>query len=203
MEELKRFNARRKLKGAVQAIAGGVANDPLCGTDTDSGTANYDGIKEILQSETFRNHNHIFFAVIVGIASETLNDWADEEAGLEAVQRILDSMDDIHALQDLYVDEDVISEMLVDGRLHALLQVLYFWTSEYMQQISVKPSDMVVMKTSKSFVHDFKNLHYIRESLEVREVCSTSAITWGAVEAKTKCCGTVEKITSFRPSYIE
>lgn len=37
VEELKRFNARRKLKGAVQAIAGGVANDPLCGTDTDSG----------------------------------------------------------------------------------------------------------------------------------------------------------------------
>lgn len=38
VEELKRFNARRKLKGAVQAIAGGIANDPLCGTDTDSGS---------------------------------------------------------------------------------------------------------------------------------------------------------------------
>lgn len=37
VEQLKRFNARRKLKGAVQAIAGGTANDPLCGTDTDSG----------------------------------------------------------------------------------------------------------------------------------------------------------------------
>lgn len=37
VEELKRFNARRKLKGAVQAIAGGLANDPLCCTDTDSG----------------------------------------------------------------------------------------------------------------------------------------------------------------------
>lgn len=37
VEELKKFNARRKLKGAIQAIAGGVANDPLCGTDTDSG----------------------------------------------------------------------------------------------------------------------------------------------------------------------
>lgn len=36
MEELKRFNARRKLKGAVQAIAGGIAMDPLC-ADTDSG----------------------------------------------------------------------------------------------------------------------------------------------------------------------
>lgn len=36
VEELKRFNARRKLKGAVQAVAGGVTMDPLC-TDTDSG----------------------------------------------------------------------------------------------------------------------------------------------------------------------
>ena len=37
VEELKRFNARRKLKGAVQAIASGVALDPLCCTDIDSG----------------------------------------------------------------------------------------------------------------------------------------------------------------------
>lgn len=37
VDELKRFNARRKLKGAVQAIAGGLAMDPLCGADTDSG----------------------------------------------------------------------------------------------------------------------------------------------------------------------
>lgn len=37
VEELKCFNARRKLKGAVQAISGGIANDPLCVTDTDSG----------------------------------------------------------------------------------------------------------------------------------------------------------------------
>lgn len=36
VEELKRFNARRKLKGAVQSVAGGVLLDPLC-TDTDSG----------------------------------------------------------------------------------------------------------------------------------------------------------------------
>jgi hypothetical protein len=37
VEELKRFNARRKLKGAVQAIASGVTLDPLCCTDIDSG----------------------------------------------------------------------------------------------------------------------------------------------------------------------
>lgn len=37
VEELKRFNARRKLKGAVQAIASGVSLDPLCCTDIDAG----------------------------------------------------------------------------------------------------------------------------------------------------------------------
>lgn len=40
VEELKRFNARRKLKGAVQAVAGGIAMDPFCGADTDSGIKN-------------------------------------------------------------------------------------------------------------------------------------------------------------------
>lgn len=62
--------------------------------------------------------------VVVGIASETLNDWADDEAGLEAVQRVLDSLDDIHALQDTYVDQDILHEMLRDNKLHALLQVI-------------------------------------------------------------------------------
>lgn len=64
-------------------------------------------------------------SVTIGIASETLNDWADEEAGLEAVQRVLDSLDDIHALQDLYVDDGVLHEMLTDPRLSALLQVKF------------------------------------------------------------------------------
>jgi calcium/calmodulin-dependent serine protein kinase len=36
VEELKRYNARRKLKGAVQTVAGGIALDPLCAADTDS-----------------------------------------------------------------------------------------------------------------------------------------------------------------------
>lgn len=68
----------------------------------------------------------LVYSVTVGIAAETLNDWADEEAGLEAVQRVLDSLDDIHALQDPYVDPDVLQGMLKDIKLHALLQVSIF-----------------------------------------------------------------------------
>lgn len=42
---MKRFNARRKLKGAVQSVAGGCTNDPLCG-DTDSGSKSEWKIKQ-------------------------------------------------------------------------------------------------------------------------------------------------------------
>lgn len=52
-----------------------------------------------------------------------LNEWADEDAGIEAVQRILDALDDVSALQDHQIDPDVLISMLRDGRLHALLQV--------------------------------------------------------------------------------
>lgn len=62
----------------------------------------------------------------VGTASESLNEWADDEAGIEAVERILDSLDDIHALQDNFVDQDMLIDMLSDDKLHALLQVIIF-----------------------------------------------------------------------------
>lgn len=70
----------------------------------------------------------VIFAVIIGIASESLNDWADEQAGIEAVQRILDSLDDIHAMQDPYVDNDVYRGMLTDRRLASLLKVCHICT---------------------------------------------------------------------------
>ncbi|XP_060650682.1 peripheral plasma membrane protein CASK isoform X2 [Drosophila nasuta] len=89
VEELKRYNARRKLKGAVQAIAGGTNMDPLYASDADSAP----------------------------------DEWADEEAGIEAVQRILDCLDDIYSLQDAHVDADVLRDMLRDGRLQQFLQL--------------------------------------------------------------------------------
>lgn len=62
----------------------------------------------------------------VASASDMLNEWADEEAGIEAVQRILDCLDDIYALQDAHVDPDVLRDMLRDNRLHQFLQVCSF-----------------------------------------------------------------------------
>lgn len=61
----------------------------------------------------------------VASASDSLNEWADEEAGIEAVQRILDCLDDIYALQDAHVDSDVLRDMLRDNRLHQLLHVCF------------------------------------------------------------------------------
>uniref|UniRef100_A0A1A9ZEB4 Protein kinase domain-containing protein n=1 Tax=Glossina pallidipes TaxID=7398 RepID=A0A1A9ZEB4_GLOPL len=110
VEELKRYNARRKLKGAVQAIAGGTTLDPLFGTDTDS---------------------------------NMLNEWADEEAGIEAVQRILDCLDDIYALQDAHVDPDVLRDMLRDNRLHQFLQLFDRISSTVMSPSRAPPGDAV------------------------------------------------------------
>nr|XP_036217297.1 peripheral plasma membrane protein CASK isoform X3 [Bactrocera oleae] len=117
VEELKRYNARRKLKGAVQAIAGGTTLDPLFGTDTDS--------------------------MPVASASDMLNEWADEEAGIEAVQRILDCLDDIYALQDSNVDPEVLREMLRDGRLHQFLQLFDRITSTVVSPSRAPPGDAV------------------------------------------------------------
>ncbi|XP_030371370.1 peripheral plasma membrane protein CASK isoform X2 [Scaptodrosophila lebanonensis] len=96
VEELKRYNARRKLKGAVQAIAGGTTMESLYATDTD---------------------------MPVPGAPEMMHEWADEEAGIEAVQRILDCLDDIYSLQDAHVDADVLRDMLRDVHLHQFLQL--------------------------------------------------------------------------------
>lgn len=52
-----------------------------------------------------------------------MTEWADEEAGLEAVEKVVDSLDDIYALQDPLVETDVLRDILRDDRLHMLLQV--------------------------------------------------------------------------------
>lgn len=59
----------------------------------------------------------------IGAASESLNEWADEDAGIEAVQKILDTLDDVAALQDTEIDPDVLISMLRDNKLHMMLQV--------------------------------------------------------------------------------
>lgn len=66
----------------------------------------------------------VLFLVTIGAASECMNEWADEDAGIEAVQRIADTLDDIAALQDPEVDPDVLISMLRDTKLHELLKVM-------------------------------------------------------------------------------
>lgn len=68
-------------------------------------------------------HVFNFLLVAIGTASECLNEWADEDAGIEAVQKILDTLDDIAALQDTEIDPDMLISMLRDNKLHAMLQV--------------------------------------------------------------------------------
>lgn len=65
----------------------------------------------------------------MGTASESLNEWADEDAGIEAVQKVLDTLDDIAALQDTEIDPDVLISMLRDSKLHAILSVSFLLNS--------------------------------------------------------------------------
>lgn len=110
------------MKGAIQAIAGGCVMDPLCAGETDSSELNKRKIEYNFKKLNYKKK--IFFSTVaIGTASETLNEWADEEAGIEAVQKILDSLDDIHALQDNYIDPDLLRDMLRDNKLHDLLRV--------------------------------------------------------------------------------
>uniref|UniRef100_U5ENN4 Peripheral plasma membrane protein CASK n=1 Tax=Corethrella appendiculata TaxID=1370023 RepID=U5ENN4_9DIPT len=117
VEELKRYNARRKLKAAVQAVAGGIAIDPLFCADTDS--------------------------MAFGLVSDSLNEWADEDIGIEAIQIILDSLDDIIALQDPNVDQDLLMSMLRDVKLHALLQLYDKISCTVMSPARTPPGDGV------------------------------------------------------------
>ncbi|XP_037910081.1 peripheral plasma membrane protein CASK-like [Hermetia illucens] len=164
VEELKRYNARRKLKGAVQAIAGGIAMDPLYGTDTDT--------------------------MPIGTASESLNEWADEEAGLEAVQRILDSLDDIYALQDAFVDPEVLRDMLRDVKLHALLQLYDRISCTVMSPSRAPPGDAVsrcrdaIDAISSSSGH--KN---IREKSELMQLLSLPHLQVSTLEKLYNCKG--------------
>lgn len=61
------------------------------------------------------------------VVNVNTDEWMDEEIGTEAVQKILDSLDDIVALQDPCVDINVLMSMLTDSRLHSLLQVQFYF----------------------------------------------------------------------------
>ncbi|XP_040164520.1 peripheral plasma membrane protein CASK isoform X12 [Anopheles arabiensis] len=55
VEELKRYNARRKLKAAVQTVAGGVAMDPLCCADTDSSKSTQTPVMDLFLEKEIRH----------------------------------------------------------------------------------------------------------------------------------------------------
>uniref|UniRef100_A0A182VZI8 Protein kinase domain-containing protein n=1 Tax=Anopheles minimus TaxID=112268 RepID=A0A182VZI8_9DIPT len=154
VEELKRYNARRKLKAAVQTVAGGVAMDPLCCADTDS--------------------------MAIGAASESLNEWADEEAGLEAIQKILDSLDDIIALQDANCDPDVLAGMLRDVKLHELLQLFDRISSSVINPSRAPPGDAISRcRDAIDAISSTAGHKYVREKSELINLLGSPHIQVG------------------------
>uniref|UniRef100_A0A182S8T6 L27 domain-containing protein n=1 Tax=Anopheles maculatus TaxID=74869 RepID=A0A182S8T6_9DIPT len=106
--------------------------------------------------------------VAIGTASESLNEWADEEAGLEAIQKILDSLDDIIALQDANCDPDVLAGMLRDVKLHELLQLFDRISSSVINPSRAPPGDAISRcRDAIDAISSTAGHKYVREKSEL------------------------------------
>ncbi|XP_063243812.1 peripheral plasma membrane protein CASK isoform X3 [Bacillus rossius redtenbacheri] len=112
VEELKKFNARRRLKGAVMAA---VSSPKWSSCFSDPGS---DGFSD------FRD---------------------DDVTSLGAVSLVLDSLDDIHCLQEApLTDRDFLHSVLEDRQLHALLELYDRISSKVVSPARAPPSDAVL-----------------------------------------------------------
>ncbi|GLV44213.1 CASK [Carabus blaptoides fortunei] len=112
VDEMKKFNARRKLKTAVMAA---VTSGKWSSCYGDPAVANCD----------------------------SFSDYGEEEV-TSAVSAIIDSLDDIHCLQDTQPqDSDLILAILDDRQLHALLELYDRISSKVVSPVRAPPSDGV------------------------------------------------------------
>lgn len=99
VEQLRRFNSRRKLKSAVRQA---VASPRWDITGMNNCDAMSDG----------------------GYGAYGYGYGADDEVSYQAVNQVLDSLDDIPSLQEpLSHDQEILAKLLDDRQLHALLEV--------------------------------------------------------------------------------
>ncbi|XP_054265767.1 peripheral plasma membrane protein CASK isoform X5 [Macrosteles quadrilineatus] len=109
VEEMKKYNGRRRLKGAVMAA---VASPKWA---TDPGDPDH------------------------------FSDYGDDEISSAAVNMIIDSLDDIHCLQEPPLDDrDFLQAVLEDRQLHALLELYDRISSKVVSPTRAPPSDAVI-----------------------------------------------------------
>ncbi|XP_039301642.1 peripheral plasma membrane protein CASK isoform X7 [Nilaparvata lugens] len=110
VDEMKKYNARRRLKGAVMAA---VASAKWCADPTSD--------------------------------PDNFSDCGDDEVSSQAVSMILDSLDDIHCLQEPPLDDpDFLQSVLDDRQLHALLELYDRISSKVVSPVRAPPSDAVL-----------------------------------------------------------
>ncbi|XP_075210519.1 peripheral plasma membrane protein CASK-like [Lycorma delicatula] len=108
VEEMKKLNARRRLKGAVMAA-----------------------VSSSKWSSDVGDSDHF-------------SDCGDDEVTSAAVTMILDSLDDIHCLQEPPLDDpDFLHSVLEDRQLHALLELYDRISSKVVSPTRAPPSDAV------------------------------------------------------------
>ncbi|XP_024084789.1 peripheral plasma membrane protein CASK isoform X2 [Cimex lectularius] len=109
VEEMKKLNARRRLKGAVMAA---VASPKWSLDPTDP---------------------------------DHFSDYGDDDVTSAAVSMVLDSLDDIHCLQEPPLDDrDFLQSVLDDRQLHALLELYDRISSKVVSPTRAPPSDAVI-----------------------------------------------------------
>ncbi|XP_069668969.1 peripheral plasma membrane protein CASK-like isoform X2 [Periplaneta americana] len=110
VEEMKKFNARRKLKGAVLAA-----------------------VSSPKWTSFYSDPN-----------SDGFSDFGEDEVTSSAVSLVLDSLDDIHCLQEAPLnDRDFLHSVLEDRQLHALLELYDRISSKVVSPTRAPPSDAV------------------------------------------------------------
>ncbi|XP_046674174.1 peripheral plasma membrane protein CASK isoform X10 [Homalodisca vitripennis] len=109
VEEMKKLNARRRLKGAVMAAV----SSPKWASDTGD--------------------------------PDHFSDYGEDEVTSAAVSMVLDSLDDIHCLQEPPLDDrEFLQAVLEDRQLHALLELYDRISSKVVSPTRAPPSDAVL-----------------------------------------------------------
>ena len=130
VDELRKFNARRKLKGAVLAAVSSpkwtLTDNAKGGTGINGGSAERDSALSNMNDDGQRPSSAA--AAASGLVTSSLDFGVDDEVTSTAVGIVLDSLDDIHCLLEAKnrAPEDqpeFLDPVLQDRPLHALLNL--------------------------------------------------------------------------------
>ena len=169
VDELRKFNSRRKLKGAVLAAVsspkwGLTANDLL--KHQNGGRAG---------TITPKRGQNILDGAGAGVVTSSLDFGVDDEATSSAVGLVLDSLDDIHCLLEARSREtsdqpEFLYPVLVDEGLHALLNLYDQISTTSYRPFRYPPSDAtLILNEALASIDAFFDQEDLADIVELRD----------------------------------